>query len=252
MSGPGWSTIFTGVWLEKHGVADNRFVRHRLAQWPHFCRHLKDAHPFAWTASLCDWPPISRFIVNEGRGEWHEIVDFDFVATPELLAKGGDYARRDVEVTARALEHLRISDPDFMFVYYGNVDEVGHGAGNMQGEFSPDNAAYMAAITRVDQHVAEVLAAVQARPKLAEESWLVLVTTDHGGRLESHGGQSPEERTIWMIASGGGAPPGKVVPGPIPQTVIAPTVFAYLGVPILPEWGWEAEPFAISLSPIAR
>ena len=29
-SGPGWSTIFTGVWLNKHGVRSNKFEQHRI------------------------------------------------------------------------------------------------------------------------------------------------------------------------------------------------------------------------------
>ena len=245
LSGPGWSTIFTGVWRDKHGVTDNRFVQHHLAQWPHLARHLKDTHPFAWTASLCDWPEISKFIVESGRGEWHQIVDFDFVATPEPMAKGGDYAQRDTEVAIRSVEHLRRSDPDFMFVYFGDVDEVGHGSVDPGAAFSPESEPYLSAISAVDRHIAEVLAAVRARPQIAQESWLILVTTDHGGRKQGHGGQSPEERTIWMIAAGGSAPAGQVIAGPVPQTAIAPTVFAHLGVPVAPEWGWEAAPFAI-------
>src|ERR1043165_1718028 len=36
MSGPGWSTLITGVWPDKHNVKDNNFTGHRFAQYPDF------------------------------------------------------------------------------------------------------------------------------------------------------------------------------------------------------------------------
>jgi hypothetical protein len=93
-----------------------------------------------------------------------------------------------------------------------------------------------------------VLTALRARPKYADEKWLILATTDHGGRGKNHGGQTPEERTIWMIASGGDAPRGVVLPGPVPQTAIVPTAFLHLGLTAPAEW---TTPFALpALRPI--
>jgi hypothetical protein len=76
----------------------------------------------------------------------------------------------------------------------------------------------------------------------------VLATTDHGGRGTSHGGQSPEERTIWMLASGGKAPRGAIESAAVAQTAIPATIFAHLGVPAKPEWGWNMRPFALPLT----
>src|SRR4051812_22462888 len=47
-SGPGWSTIFTGVWRDRHGVANNKFRDHRIADWPHWMRRIRDVSPQAW------------------------------------------------------------------------------------------------------------------------------------------------------------------------------------------------------------
>ncbi len=33
-SGPCWSSIFTGVWNDKHGVTDNTFANSRFDQYP--------------------------------------------------------------------------------------------------------------------------------------------------------------------------------------------------------------------------
>jgi hypothetical protein len=242
VSGPGWTTVLTGTWRDQHGVADNRFRLHRIAQAPHWMRRLKDACPSAWASSLCDWEPIQKFIVGGSRKGDADFLSFDFLATPDPALKGRDYPQRDREVLARAVEHLAVANPDAMFVYFGTVDEVGHAVVDPAGSFSPDNEPYLKALETVDGQVGELLKAMRARPQFAEEHWLVLLTTDHGGRLKNHGAQTPEERTIWIIAHGGDFPRGLELPGPVPQTAIAPTVFRHLGVGVDAEWGWS-KPF---------
>ena len=59
-SGPGWSTIFTGVWRDRHGVSSNKFEQQRIAQFPHFMRRIRDAKPSASCSAaatrLKPWP----------------------------------------------------------------------------------------------------------------------------------------------------------------------------------------------------
>jgi hypothetical protein len=54
----------------------------------------------------------------------------------------------------------------------------------------------------VDSAVGKVLNALYARPTYANEDWLILVITDHGGTGFGHGANSNAERYIWWIASG--------------------------------------------------
>jgi arylsulfatase A-like enzyme len=142
------------------------------------------------------------------------------------------------------VQQLKTANPDVLFVYFGNVDETGHGVAHPQGQFSPENEPYCASLAQVDTRVGQVLDALKARPKYSEENWLVLATTDHGGRETKHGNQTIEERTIWMVANGGTVQSGRVIEDLIPQTAIAPTVFRHLGIPVKAEWGWS-EPFAV-------
>ncbi len=241
-SGPGWTTLLTGVWRDQHGVADNRFRFHRIAQHPHIFRRIKDACPTAWLASFCDWPEIHGYIVGASERPGQPFLDCRHTCVPDPRRRGTDYVGFDAELTTIAVEKIRRENPDAIFMYFGNVDETGHGAADKNGSFSPDNEPYLAAIAQVDKHLGELLAALRARPRFAEENWLILATTDHGGAGKTHGQQSAAERTIWMLASGGQAPRGKVIDAATPQTAFAPTALRHLDLPIPAGW---AQPFAL-------
>jgi len=47
-----------------------------------------------------------------------------------------------------------------------------------------------------------VMKALYDRPNYANEDWLVLLTTDHGGIAKGHGGNTDDERRIWWIGTG--------------------------------------------------
>ncbi len=65
VSGPGWSSILTGVWADKHGVNDNTFQGRNYEEYPHFFERIKAARPDALAVSLVSvWRPIDRFIVS--------------------------------------------------------------------------------------------------------------------------------------------------------------------------------------------
>jgi hypothetical protein len=85
-------------------------------------------------------------------------------------------------------------------------------------------------------HVGRLVAAVRNRPTYDREDWLILVSTDHGHRDEGgHGGDSPEERTVFFLASG-----PSVTKGTLPDDVnivdVAVTALAHLGITIDPAW----------------
>ena len=65
ISGPGWSSILTGVWADKHGVHDNHFKGKNYELFPHFFKRLKRERPDAQTVSLVSWEPIHEFILSE-------------------------------------------------------------------------------------------------------------------------------------------------------------------------------------------
>ena len=58
----------------------------------------------------------------------------------------------------------------------------------------------------------------------------------HGGRGNSHGGDSDEERKIWLLTHGKNIPREKLLNEATPQTVIVPMIYQHLGIEPKPEW----------------
>ncbi|MFE9254757.1 alkaline phosphatase family protein [Streptomyces sp. NPDC006879] len=217
-SGPGWSTIATGVWPDKHGVRDNSFVGKNYSAHPDFLTRIENVAPDLNTYAAADWEPITS--TDQNGPIFSSQVD-------KRLSLKGDrdgYRNEDPKVAAAAATELREQDPDAAFVYLGEVDAAGHSRG-------ADSRQYLEAITRVDALVGQLLTAVAARPTYAQESWKVLVGTDHGhtGR-GGHGGSSIAERGTFVIAKGAG-----IAPGSVRQDVrlvdIAAEALHHLGVP---------------------
>jgi len=225
-SGPGWSSILTGVWVDKHGVMNNGLQGARYDEYPHFFARVREKNSDAHLSSFVSWQPINAILTESAEAD----EAFAPMAATSLEA--------DVAVTSAVVEHLEAQTPDVVFVQLDEVDHQGHVAG-----FSPLVPEYLEAVDTVDAQIGQMLDAVRARRNYEKEDWLVLVTTDHGGLGQLHGGQSEEERTILLIASGGSVRIGQAIsPGP-GHTAIPPTVMKHLQLSVDSVWGWESAPF---------
>ena len=223
-SGPGWSSILTGVWADKHGVLDNEFHDSRYETYPSFFRRLKQARPSTVSVSIANWPPINANIVGS--------ADANCI-TPQL----------DSEGVKEAIKHLADDSLTVMFLYFGDVDTTGHKSG-----FHPDVAEYRQAIERTDTSIGEVLSAVRNRKTYSHEDWLTIVCSDHGGRGTDHsyGVDVPEIRNTVLIVSGDRVTPGKITK-PAYLVDVVPTVLAHLEFPV--DVHWQLDGNAIQLNP---
>lgn len=180
-SGPGWSSMLTGVWSDKHGVTENGFLTSNFAEYPHLFDLVKTAQPDAFCASVCQWDPINDNIPQQA----------DVQINTDTMQQSED----------GAVEQMENPDLDVLFVHFDDVDITGHAFG-----YSVDVPEYVAAIATADEHVGNIIDAMQARPTFADEEWLVVLSTDHGGIDFGHGGASYEERNIFIIFSGNNFP----------------------------------------------
>lgn len=218
LSGPGWTTVLTGVWADKHGVTSNTSGAANR-EFPSLFRRLRQARPEAYIASLASWAPINeRFLAHD-------------VAGNDLNLAG----RSDAETLAAAVDVLRHAPVDLLFVHLSAPDNVGHS--------QCFGAAYDRALVQADRALGTLLAEVRARAPQGED-WLVLVTTDHGReppRGCHHSAQTRQEKEIFIASNQPmNAEFGQHLPAPDPQldglyghasqASIAPTVLRHLGL----------------------
>ncbi|MFF2040390.1 alkaline phosphatase family protein [Kitasatospora sp. NPDC058170] len=226
-SGPGWSTVATGVWPDKHNVRDNNFTAPAFAAYPDFLTRIETAAPARSTHVIASWAPVATTICSGS-------VDTR-IATPS--------AEYDTGTTSRAVALLRDGNPDAVLVHLDNVDHAGHSSGAA-------SQAYLDAIRGVDAQVGQLVAAVGGRAGYAQEDWLIMVTADHGHTdTGGHGGSSWSERQTFVIANGGGLPAGSVRYD-VRMVDLAPTALAHLGIAVDPAWGLDGSPIG-SLVPDA-
>ncbi|WP_301370863.1 alkaline phosphatase family protein [Streptomyces xanthophaeus] len=216
-SGPGWSTIATGVWPDKHGVKDNSFTGKNYAAYPDFLTRIENAKPALNTYAAADWEPITS--TDQNGPIFSSKVD-------KRLSLKGDrdgYRTEDPKIAAAAAAELRDQNPDAAFVYLGEIDAAGHSYGAASQQ-------YLDTIARVDTLVGQLLTAVKNRPAYAQENWKILVTTDHGHTDSGgHGGSTIQERGTFVIAKGAGIPAGSVR-ADVRLADVAATALAQVGV----------------------
>ncbi len=186
-SGPGWSAMLTGVWEDKHKVVDNSFTGNNFNKYPHFFKRIKEAYPSGRTVSVSQWHPINEHIAE---------------GNVDIMRNTQDTS---TDVKNKAIAEVGIDDLSALFVHFDDVDHAGHSSG-----FSTNNPAYLNAIETVDSALGEIVSALKKRDNYIDEEWAIIVSTDHGGFGTSHGGNSEEERTIFMIVSGDGIPNKKI------------------------------------------
>ncbi|MDX3728335.1 alkaline phosphatase family protein [Streptomyces caniscabiei] len=226
-SGPGWSSVLTGVWPDRHGVTGNDFEGADYSRYPDFLSRAAAARPGLRTLAAVSWPELVD------RGTLGPAID----ERARYDGESDGYEDADRRVADTAVRRLTEDDPDVVFVYFGATDEAGHATG-------PLSPAYDRALLAQDAHLGRLLEAIDSRrrdPARADERWTVLVTTDHG-HLDAggHGGDTRAEREVFVVLAEPGAPSDGTSPGTrldSPRLIdIAPTVLDRLGIPLSPAW----------------
>jgi predicted AlkP superfamily pyrophosphatase or phosphodiesterase len=224
VSGPGWSSMVTGVRTDKHRVDNNNFEGNDYSTYPDFLTRIERQRPDLSTLAVLDWPPLGT--TDSGGPLFSDAIDVKITFDGET----DGYRPADSLSVEAAVQHLRDTDVDVAFVYLGEIDAVAH-------ETSSRAPRYRESIERGDSLVGRMLEAVRSRPTYGDEDWLILLSTDHGRNdAGGHGGNSPSETTIFFLASGPSVSPGSTdCP---PEIVdVAVTALAHMGLAADPSWG---------------
>lgn len=211
-SGPGWATIFSGVWADRHDVYNASFTNPDFENNPTYFETLEENVPNLFSVSIA-----GGFIRD------------DIIATVNDGNSRMDVSTAAPQATAY-LNGLDTNLPIALFVYDPNVDGAGHTCGT-------NGLCYSDAITEADEFVGELLDAIAGRPNFAAEDWQIIVTSDHGHLPDAlgHGGQSDAEKNSPLIVSSKSITQGSIQsPNQygVSNADVAPTVLAHFGLPI--------------------
>lgn len=204
VSGPGWSSVFTGVEASRHRIFANGGWASFDRSYPSFVARARRAG--LRTAAACNWTPILDEILEDDALDWS--------------ARGDDEA-----VTTALADSLRAGLHDVHYVHLNDPDVAGHASG-----FATYSPAYVGALEASDARVGRLLDALFARPTLLSEDWLIIVTTDHGGESRDHGPLNEACRRIPLIVSGTGVARDYLA-SEANHMDVAATVLRFLGLP---------------------
>lgn len=172
-----WGTMLTGVSPLKHKFTNDYIAanENKISDtYPTVFRLIKEAYSDAKLAAFCNWNPIYNGIIEHDLG---------------VINKTGD----DVQVKDYILDYLKTDIPTFMFVQFDSVDAAGHSSGY-------GSVAHLCALEQIDAYVGEIYELLESKGYLKDT--LFLVTSDHGGFGNSHGGLTNDEKYVFFGAKG--------------------------------------------------
>ena len=231
ISAPGYMSLITGTWANKHNVYKNYGISPDYRYWNLF-RLARSEKPELQLAIFSTWTDNRTILLGEGlaeAGNWRFDVVVDGLEKDAARfpprPMDAHIADIDEAVSRDAARLIESEGPDLSWLYLQYTDDIGHERG--------DGPELDQAVVEMDARLSLVWSAVQARQKGFDEDWLVIVTTDHGrdaltGR--SHGTHSKRERTIWMVTNSQRLTPDFYS---MPEIVdIYPSIATHLGITI--------------------
>lgn len=185
---PGWCDILTGVWGDVSGVVDNGIVK--SSDTPSLFTSLIEDGDADSTAFFVSW---KGHFTNE---------DSTYIAEKKYAEEKNlnvlySLSDDDDGTKAAVLNNVKGENcADFVFAIFEYPDHIGHDKGfSIYNKYYP-NAFYDAEATGL-----EVINTIKARSTYAQEDWLILIASDHGGNALGHGNSSIMERMTFVVSN---------------------------------------------------
>lgn len=154
--GNGWADLLTGVTKAKHKVIDNTFAGNNLSQFPTIFKRIKDERPDLRIATFSASSIFNTYLT----------------ASTNVSQLAGT----DAAVTTAVVGELGNDSASVVVGEFNGVNLAGAASG-----YDNSFPAYKNAILQFDQYLGQMLTALKARKNYANENWLVVVTSNHGG-----------------------------------------------------------------------
>ncbi len=183
---PGWCSILTGKWADVHGVKANDIPKSMDAKT--LMTTLTEEGIIGSANFITKW---AGHFSRKNATYLPEVQYCSDHALPVTFNKcdGNEGSHEAVlaEIADGACD-------DFLFVIYEHTDSEGHNYG-----FSINNPGYKEAFAESDVCGYEAIKAIEARENYDAEDWLIIITSDHGGKGLGHGKESIQERMTFVV-----------------------------------------------------
>lgn len=236
-SAPNWGSLLHGVLPDKHGITNSKVEAgvafNNNSPYPSIFKLLENNYNNIKMASYAAWRPINTGIIELSVDAdlytplTHENIFWQWwLLFKHNWLKDSIY---DYTVVSRVVEYIRNSknsDLKLLFIHLTDVDEYGHDHGF-------GSQAYLNQIKIMDSHIETILDTIN------EAGWsddsLIIMTTDHGGIGNRHGGSSDQEVNVFLAIRGAGINPGEIIKGDVTNMDCAALILKALEIEI-PEW----------------
>ncbi|UOE47785.1 DUF4983 domain-containing protein [Mucilaginibacter sp. SMC90] len=156
-----WATQLTGVGVAKNQVTTEDFAGNKLSEFPSFISLLKSYdHNFRIAAFSASAAFADHFTQSADQKQTFE--------------------NSDEAVKAAVVADLQKNDRDLVLAQFHSVEAAG-----TSSNYDSTTPAYQAALSQVDSYVGEIMAALKGRPNYSAENWLVVITSNKGGKISA-------------------------------------------------------------------
>ena len=161
ITAPAWAAIFTGMWSDKNGVANNEAAKNKDVRTI-MSRLHSGGFPAAFSYS---WKNYHTHTYKDEAERYPEVFihrENDGLVYEAML----DSINRGNAATFGILEY---------------TDRTGH-----RHTYNPKGEKYRQAFFDCERCADGLIAAVKARPAYEDEDWLIIIASDHGGEGTGH------------------------------------------------------------------
>ena len=206
-SAPNHATIATGRFAKNHKVVNNGepVANFRQEATPTFLERIGRKNPEARTVQAFSWRPDLKLIAQSGNCS---------------IVCGNDVNNNLVLVEMLK----RPNDISALMVFDDAPDAGGHNTG-----FYPYGEQYMPRVTDAMQRFGNLLAAIKAQPTFAQDDWLIVLCSDHGGNNTRHNLSGGQCNTVPLLYCGKNIPAGRMDGRPS-NLGIAANVLRHMGL----------------------
>ena len=184
---PGWCSILTGVWADVHGITGNDITKDMETKT--LLTSLTEDKIIA-NASF-----ITRWAGHFDRKKATYLAEKEYCEANTLPVNFVKCENDEASFNYTMEELGRVECSDFIFSILEPTDSTGHNKG-----FTYNNPEYKDAFKLEDSYAKQIIDAMKNRSTFAEEEWMVIITSDHGGIKTGHGNESIQERMTFVVA----------------------------------------------------